>query len=106
MNDNKNYRPKVYEYLLTIPYGKVVTYKTIAIHLGDIHLARYVGSVLHSNPRPDFYPCYKVVNSKGKLAINFGDGGLTIQKERLEKEGIVVIDNIVDLKKYEYKGKL
>lgn len=104
MNDNKDHKQMVYEYLLTIPFGKVVTYKTIAIYLGDIHLARYVGNILHKNPRPEYYPCYKVVNSKGKLAINFGDGGLRIQKERLEKEGIVVIDGVVDLKKYEYKG--
>ena len=36
------------------------------------------------------YPCYKVVDSKGNLSKNFAFGGIEKQKEKLEKEGIVV----------------
>ena len=43
-------KEKVYNYLLTIPKGKVVTYKQIAKHLGNINLSRVVGNVLHKNP--------------------------------------------------------
>ncbi len=93
---------KVYNYLMTIPKGKVVTYKQIAEYLGNIKLARVVGNILHNNPNELKYPCYKVVNSKGKLASNYAFGGIQKQKEKLESENIEVINNRVDLKKYKY----
>ncbi len=93
---------KVYKYLMTIPKGKVVTYKQIAEYLGNARLARVVGNILHNNPNELKYPCYKVVNSKGKLASNYAFGGIQKQKEKLESENIEVINNRVDLKKYKY----
>ena len=93
---------KVYNYLITIPKGKVVTYKQIAEYLGNARLARVVGNILHNNPNELKYPCYKVVNSKGKLASNYAFGGIQKQKEKLESENIEVINNRVDLKKYKY----
>lgn len=100
MNTVNMLKQKVYNYLLTIPKGKVATYGQIAQALGNKHLARAVGNILHVNPDPDRYPCYKVVNSQGKLAQNFGFGGLEEQKRRLEADGIEVIRGTVDLKKY------
>ena len=94
---------KVYEYLLLIPHGKVVTYKQVAEYLGNKGLARIVGNILHKNPDGDKYPCYKVLNSRGELAEKFVFGGSNIQKERLVKDGIEVIDNKVDLNKYQWK---
>lgn len=90
-------RQKVYDYLLTIPKGKVVTYGQIAQAMGNRHLARAIGNILHNNPRPDLYPCYKVVNARGRLAEHFGDGGKAEQQRRLEAEGIRVADGAVDL---------
>lgn len=97
-----DYFAKVFEYLLTIPKGKVVTYGQIAKHLGNKGLSRLVGNILHNNPDGDTYPCYKVVNFKGKLAKEFVFGGRGAQKLLLEKEGIEVVDYTVDLKKYRY----
>lgn len=93
-------KQKVYDYLLTIPKGKVVTYGQIAEHLGDKKLARVVGNILHNNPDEEKYPCYKVVNAKGELSGNFAFGGREGQKQKLEREGIVVENDRVDLKKY------
>ncbi len=94
---------QVYEYLKTIPKGKVVTYQQIAEYLGNKNLSRVVGNILHTNPDPLKYPCYKVVNKKGCLSHQFGDGGIEVQKKRLEKDGIEVINNQVNLKKYQWK---
>ena len=96
---------KVLDYLVMIPRGKVVTYKQVAEYLGNKGLARVVGNILHQNPDGDKYPCYKVLNSKGELASNFVFGGKNVQKERLEKDGIEVIDEKVDLKKYQWKNE-
>ncbi len=96
-------KEKVYNYLLTIPKGKVVTYKQIAEYLGNPKLSRVVGNILHRNPNEKKYPCYKVVNSKGKLSKKFAFGGIEKQKEKLEAENIEVINYTVALKKYQYK---
>ena len=93
----------IYDYLKKIPKGKVVTYGQIGEYLGNKSLARAVGNALHVNPDPIGSPCYKVVNVKGQLASNFGDGGIDIQRQRLEKDGIEVINNQVDLNKYQWK---
>ena len=92
----------VYEYLATIPKGKVVTYGQVAKFLGNQNLARTVGNILHENPDGDKYPCYKVVNAQGKLAENYAFGGLKFQKMRLEADGIIVNNDKVDLKKYQW----
>ncbi len=98
----RDFYKKVYELLLEIPEGRVTTYGSLAERLGNKHYARMVGNALHINPDEDIYPCYKVVNSKGRLSANYAFGGIEAQKKRLEQEGIEVIDYKVDLKKYIY----
>lgn len=93
-------KEKVYEYLETIPKGKVATYGQIAEHLGNKRLSRVVGNILHNNPDEEKYPCYKVVDSKGNLSNHFAFGGIEKQKEKLQQEGIEVVDYKVDLLKY------
>ena len=95
---------KVYEYLTLIPKGKVVTYKQIAEYLGNKGLSRVVGNILHKNPDNNKYPCYKVVNSYGKLSSSFAFGGKNIQKKLLEHDGIVVDGDLVDLSIYQWKS--
>ncbi len=97
-------KEQVYNYLLTIPKGKVVTYKQIAEYLGNAKYSRAVGNILHRNPDEYKYPCYKVVNSKGRLSENFAFGGIEGQKAKLEAENIEVKNYTVDLNKYQYKG--
>ncbi len=93
----------VYDFLTTIPVGKVVTYGQIGEYFGNKHYARTVGNILHENPDGEKYPCYKVVNSEGKLSENYAFGGLAVQRQKLISEGITVENNRVDLKKYCYK---
>ena len=93
----------ILEYLLTIPDGKVVTYGQIAEWMGNKGLSRLVGNYLHQNPDPDRYPCYKVVNHQGKLTGRFAFGGINVQKELLEADGVEVSDDYrVNLKKYQW----
>mgnify|MGYP006323029393 CR=1 FL=1 len=93
----------VYKILREIPQGRVVTYGQIAKRLGNKNLARAVGNVLHQNSDPDGNPCYKVVNVCGFLSRSYAFGGIEEQKRRLQAEGIEVINNCVDLRKYGYK---
>lgn len=100
---DSTFQNQVLDYLTTIPKSGVVTYGQIAEALGSPGAARAVGNALHHNPDGDKYPCYKVVNSKGELSGRFAFGGIMIQRERLESEGIEVVNNRVDLSKYQFR---
>ena len=95
---------EIYKTVMKIPYGKVATYGQIATLCGNPYYARAVGNALHKNPNPQKIPCYRVVNSKGKLTENFAFGGLKVQSDLLISEGIEVIDGKVDLEKYQWRG--
>lgn len=82
-------KDKVYDFLKTIPKGKVTTYGQIAAHLGNPKLARVVGNILHQNPDPANIPCHRVVNARGEVAANFAFGGAEVQRRLLEEEGVV-----------------
>lgn len=97
-------KEKVYAFLSTIPEGKVTTYGQIAAYLGNQHLARAVGNILHRNPDPARYPCHRVVNSRGRVAEQYAFGGAAAQKALLEQEGIVFrSDGSIDLKQYAFE---
>lgn len=83
-----NFSQQVYQLVKKIPPGKVTTYGRIAVQLGKPGAARAVGNALHHNPDPKTIPCHRVVNSKGKLAKNFGGGGEGGHRRRLLAEGV------------------
>ena len=96
---------KIYDVVLKIPEGKVTTYGQVAILAGNPRWARVVGYALHNNPAPGIIPCHRVVNREGRTAESFVFGGGEVQRELLEKEGIVFEkDGHIDLKKYGWKG--
>lgn len=90
---------KVFKAVSKIPKGKVSTYGDIAKHIG-ITNPQVVGFALHVNKDPDNIPCHRVVNKKGGLAPGYAFGGMDIQKQLLEQEGLEITDNAVDLTKY------
>lgn len=96
-----SFAEKVYVALRAIPKGRVVTYGQIAEMIGNPNASRAVGNALHKNPDPENIPCFRVVNAQGKLSNNFAFGGLNAQRQRLEADGIIVINNTVDLNIYQ-----
>lgn len=94
----------VYEAVMSVPRGSVVTYAQVALMSGHRGAARAVGNALHVNPFYGLVPCHRVVNSSGRLAKSFGFGGSEMQRSMLEKEGVTVTDGAVDLDKYQWRG--
>ena len=101
--DKKNSYEKIYDVVRQIPKGTVATYGQVAELAGNKRWARVVGYALHVNPDPEGSPCYRVVNREGRLSDAFAFGGVNQQKELLEADGIEVVDNHVDLKRYQWK---
>lgn len=58
---------KVWQALLAIPSGKMVTYKFIASRLGDAKASRAVGTAVGRNPISWLIPCHRVLGSDGAL---------------------------------------
>ncbi|HEY5337962.1 MAG TPA: methylated-DNA--[protein]-cysteine S-methyltransferase [Rhizomicrobium sp.] len=58
---------KVWQALLAIPSGKMVTYKSIAARLGDEKASRAVGTAVGRNPVSWLIPCHRVLGSDGAL---------------------------------------
>lgn len=101
-----SFRQKVYDMVRLIPKGKVSTYGQIALLIGNPRASRAVGNALHVNPDPDSTPCFRVVNGEGFLSGAFAFGGRDVQKKLLEKDGIRVKDDRVDLEKYLWKPQI
>lgn len=78
----------VYDRLLSIEYGHVVSYGQVAADIGKPDMARAVGQAVGANPIPIVVPCHRVVASDGRLT-GFG-GGLPAKVALLKLEGIEV----------------
>jgi methylated-DNA-[protein]-cysteine S-methyltransferase len=75
---------KVWESLLTIPYGQTRSYGEIARSIGSPGASRAVGMANNRNPISIFIPCHRVIGSNGKLVGSLG--GLDIKEKLLELE--------------------
>ncbi|MBM4134423.1 MAG: methylated-DNA--[protein]-cysteine S-methyltransferase [Nitrospira sp.] len=61
------FQRKVWRAALAIPYGRVRSYKWIAVRVGGTRYARAVGLALGANPVPILVPCHRVVAQDGSL---------------------------------------
>ncbi|CDZ76423.1 Regulatory protein of adaptative response [Legionella massiliensis] len=59
---------KVWESLLKIPMGALVTYGDIAQNIGNPKSSRAVGSAIGSNPVAFLIPCHRVIRSSGEIS--------------------------------------
>ncbi len=89
-----NFFQRVYAMVARIPRGKVASYGMIAALCGSPRAARQVGWALHQlDQRPDLMkiiPWHRVINSQGYISTTCHTHTADMQKEMLEKEGIVV----------------
>ncbi len=61
------FRKAVWDILLTIPYGKTMTYGEIAQRMGNKMSAQAVGGAVGHNPVSLIVPCHRVVGFDGSL---------------------------------------
>jgi len=62
-----NFQLKVWEALLRIPSGSVVSYRDVASYLGEPKASRAVGNALARNPVAVLIPCHRVIHSMGEF---------------------------------------
>jgi len=78
------FQRRVWQALLTIPYGETRSYGEIAEQIGAPGAARAVGLANGHNPIAIIVPCHRVIGASGKLT-GYG-GGLDRKQTLLELE--------------------
>ena len=79
------FQRKVWNALLTIPFGETRSYAQIARQIGSPAAVRAVGAANGRNPVSIVAPCHRVIGSTGKLT-GFA-GGLDVKAHLLSLEG-------------------
>ena len=103
------YYEQVWDLVRQVPHGKVVTYGQIAQLLPSpagiepqeykAFSPRWVGDAMAACP--DDVPWQRVINSQGRISER---PGAQRQRQLLEEEGIVFVNDKVDLKRYQWQG--
>lgn len=88
-----NFFSDVYDVARLIPKGRVTSYGAIAHYLGAKSSARMVGWAMHGCPKD--VPAHRVVNSAGLLTGKHHFKTPKTMQNRLEKEGIRVVNDKV-----------
>ena len=81
---------KVWNYLKTIPKGKVKTYKQVAIAIKRPKSARAVANACGKNPYAPKIPCHRVIRSDGSLGGYSGKGGISKKRQLLKSEKVFI----------------
>ena len=80
-----DFQKKVWNELLTIPYGRTISYLELALRMGDINSIRAVGLANGQNPIAILVPCHRVIGKNGDL-VGYA-GGLDKKLWLLHHEG-------------------
>ena len=75
---------RVWEALLSIPFGATATYGEVAKSIGEAGAARAVGAANAANPIVIIVPCHRVIGADGRL-VGYG-GGLRRKRILLDLE--------------------
>lgn len=93
MKSNSDFFEQVWEIVRQIPSGKVTSYGAIAAFLGHPRSARTVGYAMNASHSLPDVPAHRVVNRNGLLSGKMHFSTPTEMEERLQNEGIKIINN-------------
>lgn len=79
----------MWQALRSIPYGKIRTYKQIALAVESPKAVRAIGQANRMNPLPIIVPCHRVISQNGQLTGYMGNSeeGIAIKRQLLVLEG-------------------
>ncbi len=82
-----DFQKKVWKQLLKIPFGKTISYKELALRLGNLKSIRAAAKANGANPLPIVIPCHRVLGADGNL-VGYGSG-LDVKEKLLQLEGSI-----------------
>jgi methylated-DNA-protein-cysteine methyltransferase related protein len=91
--DEPSFRERVYELVLRIPAGRVMSYGQVARVLGAGYDARAIGNVMHATPKDERnIPWHRVINAQGGCSTAGVTTPPDLQQRLLEAEGVAFND--------------
>lgn len=84
-----DFQCRVWQALMTIPFGTTCTYQDIASRIGNPRAVRAVGSANGCNPLAILVPCHRVIGRDGGLTGY--TGGLARKAWLLRHEGALLV---------------
>lgn len=97
------FEQQLYAWLAQIPAGCVVTYGQLAALIGRPNGARWVGRQLGRLPPGSSLPWHRVLNARGASSLPLDAGGSNRQLRRLTREGVLVVDGRVALRRFRWQ---
>lgn len=91
------FQKRVWNELMKVPFGNVISYKDLAKKVGKPNGARAVGNAAKENPAVIIVPCHRVVKSDGTLG-GFS-AGIDKKKWLLEHERVIFQNGYVCIRK-------
>lgn len=99
----KSFNDRVYEIIIHIPRGMVMSYGQIARLAGNSMASRAVGYALHNIPNPEHMPWHRVVFKDGALPCFRSGKDLQMKLLRTEKVAFT-LDGKVDMAIHRWDG--
>jgi methylated-DNA-protein-cysteine methyltransferase-like protein len=96
-------REALFMTLAQVPPGKVVSYGQLAELAGLGRAARWVGRSLSQLPPGTTLPWHRVIAASGRLSLPAGSASGAEQRARLRGEGVLVIDDRVDIRRHGWR---
>ncbi|MDQ0202028.1 methylated-DNA--[protein]-cysteine S-methyltransferase [Neobacillus ginsengisoli] len=84
--EGTEFRKKVWNALLNIPYGEIRSYSDVAEMIGNPKAVRAVGQANRANQLPIIIPCHRVIGKGGSL-VGYAGSNTPIKEMLLEAEG-------------------
>ena len=81
------FQQKVWNELLTIPYGHSETYENLSKKLKNVNAIRAVAAANGANAISIFIPCHRIIGKNGAL-VGYA-GGLAVKRKLLKLEHII-----------------
>lgn len=106
MNRSEQQYEKIWRTVLAVPAGKVASYGQIADLAGLPGRARLVGKALGYTPATLDVPWYRILRSNGQIAFPPGSEQAKRQTGLLQEENVVVLNNRVRLKEFQWQPDL
>jgi len=96
----------IWETVRLIPKGNVASYGQVAVESGLPGQARLVGYALHALRPSSGVPWHRVINAQGKISFPPGSPAHSRQRKLLAGEGVVVVGDKIDMKRYGWLRKM
>jgi methylated-DNA-protein-cysteine methyltransferase-like protein len=101
---DRNWAKNVWQVVVDIPHGHVLTYGEVARLSGMPRYARRVSQAMRWAPKAMQLPWHRVINAQGQISFPKDSNGYARQKHLLQEEGVVFVNGRIDLDQYGYRG--